>query len=152
MDTIWYIKDESGLESKGPFGERDIFVMLETNEITSHTQVRTESDEKNDQQWRKIIDIDELRTQIIMDRHEALERIENYFAPKQNIHEEQPAPGAGKDSESEEEAEEATAGKDGVDMVDLKLKKKIAKEAKDILQKKTDKMQGLTEEQIVRCN
>lgn len=154
MDTIWYIKDESALESKGPFGSRDIFVMLETNEITSHTQVRTESCEKSDSHWRQIIEIDELRTQIINDRHEALERIENFFAPKATM-DTAPATAGGKETSESEDEQQGLGGitEDGlVDMVDLKLKKKIAKEAKDILNKKTDKLQGLTEDQIVRCN
>jgi hypothetical protein len=66
-----------------------------------------------------------------------------------------PATAGGKESSESEDGTEGLGGitEDGlVDMVDLKLKKKIAKEAKDILNKKTDKLQGLTEDQIVRSN
>lgn len=66
-----------------------------------------------------------------------------------------PATAGGKETSESEDEQQGLGGitEDGlVDMVDLKLKKKIAKEAKDILNKKTDKLQGLTEDQIVRCN
>ena len=66
-----------------------------------------------------------------------------------------PATAGGKETSESEDEQQGLGGitEDGlVDMVDLKLKKKIAKEAKDILNKKTDKLQGLTEDQIVRCH
>ena len=160
----WYIKGDIDGEKQGPYADRDQFVMLETNEITSETLVSSNMDD-NDDKWTPLIEVESQKTQIISivqnlsnklkiidDRNEALQRIENYFAPisklnRKTSHMSNVSDGQAEQSEEEEELE------DDNEMVDLKLKKFITKEAMEILAKKKDKKEkkteGLTNEQIV---
>lgn len=153
-DSVWFIKEDFDGSSKGPFYERDIMVMLETNEITSQTFVRTKSEEGQDGDWRRIVEIDHLRTQIINDRFEALERIENFFAvntPKdpEEIQNDEILVEDPKKLEILKKKKEDLGEEELVDLVDLKLKNTINKEAQEILKKKGNaKTQGLTEEQM----